>query len=174
MNLDQVKQIKQLLLENELTQAEIGKMFGVSRGPISEIATNKKYREVEPVLQALKIAGGQPKHLNLEQQNIALFGQLENTRQERNLLKRQLKAASKRIAVVDGIVEQLAPIIQPLKPAPPVRPRAVKGKVIEETLVLMFSDNHADQVVTHHGFGRLHFWRDSRSCQSKLLRRSVY
>ena len=148
MELNDVKLIKQLLIENKLTQSEIGAMFGVSRSPISDIATNKKYREVEPILQSLKVGGGQPKHLNLETQNIALFGQLENTRQERNLLKRQLKAASKRIAVVDGIVEQLSPIIKPLKPAAPVKTRAVKGKVIEETLVLMFSDNHADQVVT--------------------------
>jgi len=148
MDLKQVQEIKQHLLDNKLTQTEIGKLYGLSRGPISEIATNKKYREVEPVLQVLKIPGGQPKHLNLETQNIALFGQLENVRQERNLLKRQLKAASKRIAVVDGIVEQLSPIIKPLKPAPAVKVKAAKGKVIDETLVLMFSDNHADQVVT--------------------------
>ncbi len=113
MQLSDVKKIKKHLLENKLTQKEIGALFGVSRGPISEIATNKKYRDVEPLLRATAIPGGQVKHLNLETQNVALFGQLENTRLERNLLKRQLKAASKRIATVDDIVEQLSPIIKP-------------------------------------------------------------
>lgn len=87
------------------------------------------------------------KHLNLETQNLALVGQLENTRQERNLLKRQLKAATRRTAIVDNVVEQLAPIIKPLKPAAPFKAKAT-GQVIDETLVLLLSDNHADQVVT--------------------------
>ena len=149
MNHEDVKKVKQLLLENDLTQQQIGDQFGVSRGTISNIARNKQYRDVEPILQPMRIPGGQAKHLNLETQNLALFGQLENTRQERNLLKRQLKAATKRTAVVDSVVEQLTPIIKPLKAVKPVKVKAPKGaKVIDETLVLMLSDNHADQVVT--------------------------
>lgn len=131
-----------------MTQKEIGQLNGISRSMVSDIATNRSYREIEPLLQAKKIPGGQPKHLNLETQNVALIGQIENLRQDRNLLRRQLRAASKRIAVVDGIVEQLAPIITPLKSAKPFKPKAFKGKVIDETLVLMLSDNHCDQVVT--------------------------
>lgn len=149
MNHDNVKQVKQLLLDNELTQQEIGSRFGVSRGTISNIARNKQYRDIEPRLQSMRIPGGQTKHLNLETQNLALFGQLENTRQERNLLKRQLKAATKRTAIVDDVIEQLTPIIKPLKAVKPVTLKSKAGvKVIDETLVLMLSDNHCDQVVT--------------------------
>jgi len=148
MKLSNVKKIKQLLLENKLTQKEIGEKFGISRSMVSDIATNRSYKAVEPLLQAQRIPGGQPKHLNLETQNVALFGQLENCRQERNLLKRQLKAASKRIAVVDGIVEQLSPIITPIRAVKPVKLPKISGQAIEETLVLMLSDPHCDQVVT--------------------------
>lgn len=141
-----VSKVKKHLLENKLTQKQIGELFGISRSLVSDIATNRAYRDVEPVLRPRKIPGGQVKHLNLETQNIALIGQINNLRDERNLLKRQLKHASKRIAVVDGIVEQLSPIIQPIKPLKPVK--VPKGKGINETMVLMFSDNHCDQVVT--------------------------
>ena len=130
-----------------MTQKEIGQLYGVSRSLISDIATNRSYRDIEPLLQAQKIPGGQPKHLNLETQNVALLGQIENLRQDRNLLRRQLRAASKRISVVDGIVEQLNPIIEPIKPFKTVK-RKTSGDVIEETLVLMLSDTHCDQVVT--------------------------
>jgi transcriptional regulator with XRE-family HTH domain len=143
-----VQKIKQLLLENKLTQKQIGETFGVSRSLVSDIATNRSYREVEPILRPRKIPGGQVKHLNLETQNIALLGQLANARDERNLLKRQVKAASKRLAVVDGIVEQLAPVIQPIKPIKPVKLPRIEGKVIDETLVLLLSDSHCDQVIT--------------------------
>lgn len=149
MNVEDVKKVKELLLENKLTQQEIGDQFGVSRGTVSNIARNKQYADIGPRLQAVRIPGGQQKHLNLETQNLALIGQLENTRQERNLLKRQLKAATKRTAIVDNVVEQLAPIIKPLKAVKPVKLNSSSGvKVIDETLVLMLSDNHCDQVVT--------------------------
>lgn len=143
-----VKKVKELLLANELTQEEIGAIFGKSRSLISDIATNRVHRNVEPILRPRKIPGGQMKHLNLEQQNVALIGQLANKRDHCNLLVRQLKAASKRLAIVDGIVDQLTPIIQPIKPIKPVKLPQIKGKVIEETLVLMISDSHCDQVVT--------------------------
>jgi len=141
-----VKKIKELLIENKLTQDQIGDLFGVSRGTISNIARNKQYADIEPRLQAVKIGGGQQKHLNLETQNVALVGQIENLRQERNLLKRQLRAAAKRIAIVDGIVEDLSPTIKALKPATPFRTKERKG-LIEETMVLLYSDSHCDQVV---------------------------
>lgn len=141
-----VKKIKELLLENKLTQKEIGEHFGKSRSLISDIATNRVYRDVEPILQPRRIPGGQQKHLNLETQNLALMGTIANLRDERNLRNRQLKAATKRMAVVDSIVEQLLPVIQPLKPLQ--RLPMKKGKLIDETLVLLLSDNHCDQVVT--------------------------
>lgn len=144
----EVTEVKKLLLANELTQKQIGEQFGVSRSLISDIATGRVHRDVEPVLRNRKVAGGQPSNRNLEAQNVALIGQLANTRDERNMLKRQLKAASKRIAVVDGIVEQLSPIITPIKPCKPVKIPKIEGKAIDETLVLMLSDSHCDQVIT--------------------------
>lgn len=143
----QVSEIKQLLLENELTQQQIGEKYDRSRSLISDIATNRIYRDIEPKLLPNRIPGGHIKHLNLEQQNLALIGQVENLREERNLLKRQLKAAAKRDAVVDEIVERLAPIVKPMPKPKKVRQPADK-KTVKETLVLLLSDVHADQVVT--------------------------
>lgn len=147
MEMKDVTKVKELLLENNLTQRQIGDLFGVSRGTISNIARNRQYADIEPRLQAVKIAGGQQKHLNIETQNIALVGQIENLRQERNLLKRQLRAASKRVAVVDGIVEELGPIIKPLKPGKSYYVEKAGQGMIDETMVLLLSDNHCDQVV---------------------------
>jgi transcriptional regulator with XRE-family HTH domain len=147
LNEHDVEQIKHLLLANELTQKEIGLRFDVSRSTISDIATGRIYKDVAPNLMPVKIAGGQTKHLNLEQQNLALIGQLENTRQERNLLKRQLIAAAKRDAVVDEIARSLTPAIKPMK-APKKISLKPKSRAIEETLVLLLSDVHADQIVT--------------------------
>lgn len=154
MDLKTVVKVKQALLANKLNHVEIAEKFStkkvkLSRSQVSNIATNRSYREIEPLLQPQRIPGGQPKHLNIETQNVALVGQLENTRQERNLLKRQLKAASQRKAIVDDIVERLSPIILPMKPFEPVSLAQKAGKdVIEETLVLVLSDTHCDQVVT--------------------------
>jgi transcriptional regulator with XRE-family HTH domain len=148
MDLNDVKAVKELLVENNLTQKQIGEQFGVSRSLVSDIATNRAYREIEPILQPNRIPGGQVKNLNIEEQNIGLIGQLENTRQERNLLRRQLKAASKRISVVDGIVEQLLPVIKPIEPLNRFVVAPKGRNTIDETLVLMLSDTHCDQVVT--------------------------
>lgn len=147
MDNETIKFIKEDLLANQLTQKQIGKKYGYSRSTISDIATNRQYADVEPRLKAVRIPGGQQKHLNLETQNVALIGTIENLRQERNLLKRQLRAASKRIAVVDGIVEDLAPVIKPLKPAKTFCITGNKAGAVEESMVLLLSDNHCDQVV---------------------------
>jgi transcriptional regulator with XRE-family HTH domain len=143
----QVTEIKQLLLENKLTQKQIGEQFGISRSLVSDIATNRSYKDIEPILQPRRIPGGQPKHMNIEQQNVALIGQIANLRDERNILKRQLKHAARRIAVVDSIVEQLSPVIRPIKPLKPIRGVTHKGQV-QESMGLLLSDTHCDQVVT--------------------------
>lgn len=150
---EEVSAIKTDLLENKLTQEQIAKKHSkkgrkISRSMVSNIATNRNYSDIEPLLQAVRIPGGQPKHLNLETQNVALVGQLENTRQERNLLKRQLRAASQRKAIVDDIVDQLRPIIKPMVPFQAIPIKAKDKGVIEETLCLVLSDTHCDQVVT--------------------------
>lgn len=54
-----VQRIKKHLLANDLTQKEIGEKFGVSRSLVSNIATNRVHKDVEPLLQAKRIAGGQ-------------------------------------------------------------------------------------------------------------------
>lgn len=147
LTMEQVSQIKEDLQENVLTQKEIGKKYNISRSTVSDIATHRRYRDVEPIIMPVKIPGGQQKHLNLEQQNLALVGTIENLRQERNLLKRQLKAATKRDAIVDDLVDQLRPIIKPMNKLTPIKLKNKKGQ-IDEVLVLALSDVHADQVVT--------------------------
>jgi len=148
MELSTVKSVKEDLIANELTQQEIADKHGVHRSSVSNIATGRSYRDVEPRTVPRKMMGGQSKNQNLEAQNLHLFGQVENLRQERNLLKRQLRATSKRGAAIDDIVERLTPIVQPI-PAVDVLPMDRKSsRTIDETLVLVLSDTHCDQVVT--------------------------
>jgi hypothetical protein len=143
----QVIEIKELLAANELTQTEIGAKFGISRSLVSDIGCKRAYKDIGPQLMPQRLAGGQQKHVNIEQQNIRLHGDIANLRQERNILKRQRDQAAKRSAVVDSIVEQLEPVIKPIKPLKAYKQPKKKGQV-EETMCLMLSDSHCDQVVT--------------------------
>lgn len=51
---ENVIEIKKLLIENELTQKEISKLFNVSRKTISNISTKKCYKSVEPDMDMTK------------------------------------------------------------------------------------------------------------------------
>lgn len=146
MDKETASKIKYRLRDTTQTQQAIADEFGVSRSAVWQIAAGKTHKDVEPKLLPNVIRGR--KNLNIEQQNVALLGDVENLRAERNLLKRQLKAATKRVSIVDGIVDQLAPIVQPLKPLKGVGIGKKTKKTVDETLVLMLSDTHADQVVT--------------------------
>lgn len=143
-----VVSIKEDLLSNELTQTEIGEKYGCSRSAVSDIATGRTHRDVPPYLVPVKIQGGQRKNRNLEQQNLSLIGEVTNLRKERNMLNRQLRAAAGRNAAVDEIVERLEPLVKPLPPVKRIQLPRKTAKTIDETLVMMLSDNHCDQVVT--------------------------
>jgi len=140
--------IKEDLIENELTQVEIGEKWGASRSTISNIATGRCYREIPPLILPIKMQGGQRKSENLEQQNVSLIGEVTNLRKERNMLKRQLCSSAGRNSAVDEIVERLTPIITPLPNVPRLKVKRKTDKTVDETLVIMLSDNHCDQVVT--------------------------
>ena len=143
-----VSKVKQLLAEGEMTQQEIADLVGYSRSTISDIATGRIHKDIEPQLLPVRLAAGQRKNLNLEQQNLSLIGEVQNLRMERNLLRRQLNAASKRGSVVESLVEELSPIIQPIPALPRVPVRRNSDRVINETLVMLLSDFHGDQIVT--------------------------
>lgn len=146
MDRKQVVSIKKLLAAGSLTQSEIGAKFGVSRGAVSGIATGRSYTDVKGPVAPKKLPGGQGKNVSIEQRNILLEGMVESLRAERSLLSRQLKAASKRAYIVDSIAEDLGGLIKPLAPSKKIPVK--KGKnLIDETLVLVFSDTHCDQVI---------------------------
>lgn len=140
-----VAAIKREINAGKLTQASIGRKYGVSRSCVSDIATGRRHARVGPSIEIVRQPGGQPKNLDIEQQNISLIGQLENVRSERNLLRRQLKAASKRLSVVDSVADDLRELITPLTPLPLILPN--RHAQVEETLVMVLSDTHCDQVV---------------------------
>ena len=147
MNKRKVAAIKRDINSGKFTQPEIASRRNVSRSTVSDIACGRSYGDVGPAITVARSAGGQVKTEDIEQQNISLIGQVGNLRDERNRLRRQLQAASKRLSVVDSVAEELQGIIAPL-PAPKVFTLKRDSKnLVDETLVLVLSDSHCDEVV---------------------------
>jgi len=146
MDKKKVSQIKAGINSGKYTQPQIAEKHNVSRSAVSNIATGRTHAGVGPAITVVRSAGGQLKSLDIEQQNISLIGQVENLRSERNMLRRQLRATSKRLSLVDSVADDLRELITPLE-APRLIPPSRSKSLIDETLVLVLSDTHCDQVV---------------------------
>jgi transcriptional regulator with XRE-family HTH domain len=141
---EQVSEIKEMINDG-LKQKTIAKKFGVTRGYISSLARGKSRSDVGPEVIQAKILG-QPAEFNLEEINASLIGRLERANAQKNLVLRQLKNVQSKKTAVDDLVTSLSSIIRPIPRPKPVSGRAKKGH-IQETMVLMLSDTHLDQVV---------------------------
>lgn len=171
MHEDTVVQIKYDIIAGELTQEEIGDKYGVSRSVVSNIATARSYKEVGPSMTPFKIKTNQRRSLSVEEQNVSLIGQLANVTVERNKLRRQLKSVAQDKASIDLILEQLAPNVGAIpSPGRLTLPKRPKGSV-EETLVLVLSDTHLDEVVTPQeveGLENFNFIVGARRCENLI------
>lgn len=147
MNKRKVAAIKTAINSGKFTQPQLAKRFKVSRSTISNIACGVTHADTGPRIKIAKSAGGQSKSGDIEQQNISLIGQVENLRAERSLLSRQLRAASKRLSLVDSVATDLREIVTPLPAPPAFKFKRGTKTLVDETLVLVLSDSHCDEVV---------------------------
>ena len=146
LNKTQVSEIKDDLIRKKLTQKEIGKKFGASRSVISDIACGRVHKDVRPSEEAT------PE----ESEIFRLEAEVTHLRDERNDVRRKLKAAAKTQGLFDAIVEEIEPTVVPMRALPPAR-RTLEApaRQLTEHLVLHLSDGHHDQVVTREDTGGL-------------------
>jgi UDP-2,3-diacylglucosamine pyrophosphatase LpxH len=157
---EQVKQVKEYLADNELTQPEIAKKFGVSRSLISNIATGRAHKKVEGPVAPPKAGKGQgkkaPQYDPTDQRILELEGEVAHLRDERNHVRRKLQAAAKTQGLFKAVVSEMETKIKPFKALPKARTTFKPGKnTVTEHLVMHLSDGHHDQIVTPEECGGL-------------------
>jgi len=136
--------IKRLSIEKDLlttmTLKEIAKKNNVSEGTVSNIKTNLTYPgQPDPTNKRI---------LQLEAQNVALNDEIGRCKQA-------YKAAQRENSVFEALVDELNKVVIPIKPLPKA-PRIKRTKnLIQESVVALLSDEHADQIVLPHQVGGL-------------------
>lgn len=165
-----VAEIKQLIADDQLSKAEIGKRYGVSRSIISDIATERRHKDVswpEGYRKRKKKGGGQrkpvPKYDPDNDRIKELEAEVAHLTDERNFHRRAAKAASKTQGLYQAAVEVVKERVRPFKGLP--RPRVQKkSPEIQEDLVIHLSDGHHDQIVTLEETGGLEQYNFEISC----------
>ena len=160
LNAKKVTAIKEMLAEGK-TQPETAKKFGVSRSLISDIATGRAWSKVKGDTPTKK-AGGQRKALPTydptDKRIISLEAELLHLQDERNVMRRQVKALTKTHGLFQTVAEEMERIVVPMKALPrvvPVERKLIKDHQIEEHLVMHLSDGHHDQIVKPSDCGGL-------------------
>jgi transcriptional regulator with XRE-family HTH domain len=144
----EVIEIKDLLIEGQLTQQEIADQYNVSRSIVSNIATERSHAGVGPSM--LPVANKNKGRLSqsVEERNLYLTGQLDRLRHENSFLRRQANKAAGQTYSIDSFIESVATTIKPFR-QPTVKNYSPKRRntPILESAVLMLSDIHGDCVV---------------------------
>ncbi|GAG85760.1 unnamed protein product, partial [marine sediment metagenome] len=86
--------------------------------------------------------------VQLEAQNLAL-------KDDVNRVKLAYKATQRKNSIFEALVDELHQVITPITPLPKARRYNGKKKLIRESVVVMLSDEHADQIVLPHQVGNL-------------------
>lgn len=94
-----------------------------------------------------RLAGNPDALLMLEARNDALLT-------EKRDLNKRLKSATKQYGVIQTLVQELEASVTPIDPLPPAVEARSYGEV-DEHLVMVLSDEHADEVVEPHKVGGL-------------------
>lgn len=160
LNAKKVASIKELLAEGK-TQPEIAHTYNVSRSLISDIATGRAWSKIKGDTPSKK-AGGQRKALPTydptDKRIISLEAELLHLQDERNIMRRQVKAMTKTHGLFQTVTEEMERIVVPMKALPkvvPVERKSGKAHQIEEHLVMHLSDGHHDQIVRPSDCGGL-------------------
>lgn len=87
---------------------------------------------------------------------LELEGDIDTLRQEQSALSRSLRLSQRQGSIFRALKDELHKVVTPLKPLPQTKPWIKPGKsLIEESLVLHLSDEHADETVLPHQVGGL-------------------
>lgn len=154
-------------LQNGLKQAEIAAKYGVSRSLISDIATNRRYKQVPwpDGVQPVNLARGKRKDYDPTNERIReLESEVVLLRDELSHARKSAKVANREYGLYKAIVAEMEKRVKPFTPLPSVvRPRQ-KG-TIEEHVVMHLSDGHHDQIVTPEECGGLENYNFPISCR---------
>ena len=168
LDLKNVPAIKQAILDGR-KQTDIAKQYGTTRSTISNIATNRSFKDVPwPGKPPVKKAGGQRKPIDdadpTDRRVLELEAEVTHLTEERNRERRRAKANAK----TDGIFRAMASVlpnqIPAFKPLPGVRRREARPGVIREHAVMHLSDGHHDQIVVPEECGGLERYDFPISC----------
>jgi len=144
--------------------------YKVSRGLVSDIANERTRTDVpwpEDYEPALNKKGGQRKkilHDPTDARVLELEAEVIHLNDEKNLLKRQAKAATKTSGLYKAACDVVSENLIPMKALPVQRKRGAQQDIIEEDLVLHLSDGHHDQVVRKEETGDLEEYNFPISC----------
>ncbi len=158
LNKEKVAEIKKLLMLGQLTQSQIAKEFNISRSLISDIATNRVWRDVPwPGVEEVK----QPDPT--DERVLELEAEVVHLTDERNRERAKVKAGAKVTGLFNAIAEEMNTRVKPFTSLPQLyKPRA-KVKIVEDC-VMHLSDGHHDAVVKPEAVGNLEEYNFPISC----------
>ena len=114
--------------------------------------------------------------MDLQEQLEKAMAQNATLLMERSQLRKDLKHARLKSGFFRGMVDELQTLISPLEALPPADPQHYDRPqdIVDETLVVHWSDWHADEVVESHKVGGLEeFNFDVAMCRAERLVDSI-
>jgi len=152
------------LIRKGVSQPEIAKRFKVSRSLVSDIATGRAWKEKDDDPMPVKLPSGQrkgaPEYDPTDQRILGLNSEVAMLVDERNSLRRQVKAMTKSHGLFRAMRDELERVVCPMTALPSLPPvERIKGtKSIEEHLVMHLSDGHHDQIIRPEECGGLEMY----------------
>jgi transposase len=158
-------------LASGVSQSKIAKTYRISRSLVSDIATGRVHKDVpwpDGQPPPPKKPGGQRKKLDHDPTNeriLELEAEVVVLTEERNRERAKSKANAKIQGLFRAMVGVLNEKIVPVKPLPSwYKPKSLRGKIIEEHVVMHLSDGHHDQIVRPEECGGLEHHNFAVSC----------
>jgi len=146
-----VDKIIKLLTETTDSQRLISLATGVSQGTVHNICIKNKIirpLETKESIDSVKLNPTDKRILQLEQQVVSL-------KDERTNIKAAYKAAQRSNGIFQALAEEIKDIVKPISPLPVAKKINYHGKKIQESLVMLLSDEHAADIILPHQVGGL-------------------
>ncbi len=126
---------------SKMTQHAIAKKHGVSQSTVTKI--NSGYQK-----------SSQEAHDPTDTRILKLEAQVISLRDDNARCKQAYKAAQRNNSIFESLVDEMQTVVTPVK-ALPLKIRKKPGRLIQESVVAMLSDEHADTVVLPEQVGQL-------------------
>lgn len=135
-----------------MKQEDIAKKYGVTRGAISDIATERRHKNVP-----------WPDQDPQEARILELEAEVEHLVTERNEARKRVKSEARERGLFNAVVTEIEKGIVPVKALPPKQYPKRAG--ITEHCVMHLSDGHHDQLVTREESGGLEYHDFNVACR---------